>query len=42
MLNSKNNKNILKTKFTGGRFNKYIGRKEQRDFRDQGEEGDER
>ena len=42
MLNFKNDKNILKTKFTNGRFNKYVGRKGQRNLRNQGEEGDER
>ena len=41
-INNKNDKNILKTKFTNGRFNKYVGRKGQRNLRNQGEEGDER
>lgn len=42
MLNFENNKSTLTTKFTNGRFNKYVGRKGQRNLRNQGEEGDER
>ena len=42
MLNYENNKSTLTTKFADGRFNKYVGRKGQRNLRDQEEEGDER